>query len=197
MYLPSQSIERDEVKLHDENNERPSVPISSRRLPSLSMVCILRLQSMVRILLLSVLVVKHTGTEALNPPFSFLNREYLLKQWGYFSSEFTYELRVFTEVSVRYVQHFYFIRITSEVFTYVLAVDWFHDDDEFSPIDKRLTQRGSSRFWHDASRLCFPVAFPPMEEFLCGWATLEVSSTNKENPAQNGHQFIPNIDLCS
>jgi len=56
MYLPSQSIERDEVKLHDENNERPSVPISSRRLPSLSMVCILRLQSMVRILLLSVLV---------------------------------------------------------------------------------------------------------------------------------------------
>lgn len=70
MYLPSQSIERDEVKLHDENNERPSVPISSRRLPSLSMVCILRLQSMVRILLLSVLVVKHTGTEVLNPPFS-------------------------------------------------------------------------------------------------------------------------------
>ncbi len=81
MYLPSQSIERDEVKLHDENNERPSVPISSRRLPSLSMVCILRLQSMVRILLLSVLVVKHTGTETLNPPFSF----FLIFEQGIFT----------------------------------------------------------------------------------------------------------------
>jgi hypothetical protein len=81
MYLPSQSIERDEVKLHDENNECPSVPISSRRLPSLSMVCILRLQSMVRILLLSVLVVKHTGTEALNPPFS----SFLIFEQGIFT----------------------------------------------------------------------------------------------------------------
>ncbi len=67
MYLPSQSIERDEVKLHDENNERPSVPISSRRLPSLSMVCILRLQSMVRILLLSVVVVSTLELGRLNP----------------------------------------------------------------------------------------------------------------------------------
>ena len=60
-YLSSHSIERDEVKLHDENNERPSIPISSRRLSSLSMVCILRLQSMVRILLLSVVSTRQLG----------------------------------------------------------------------------------------------------------------------------------------
>ena len=85
---------------------------------------------------------KHTATGA-NPqnPFAFLSINlHLLKQWRYFSSEFTYELTVFAEVFVSYVQHFYFIRTTLEVFSYVLAVDWFHDDDEFSPIYKRLTQ---------------------------------------------------------
>lgn len=138
---------------------------------------------------------KHTATVA-NPqnPFAFLSiNEYLLKQWCYFSSEFTYELRIFTEMPVSYVQHFYFIRTTLEVFTYVLAVDWFHDDDEFSPIYKRLTQRCPSWFWHDARWLCLPVALPSLEEFFRGWTTLEVSGTYKENRAQmatryNSHQ---------
>ena len=117
--------------------------------------------------------------------FAFLSiNECLLKQRRYFSSEFTYELRIFAKVFVSYVQHFYFIRTTLKVFTYVLAVDWFHDDDEFSPIHKPLAQRRSSWFWHDAGRLCLPITLPPIEEFLRSWAALEISSTNKENFAQ-------------
>ena len=105
---------------------------------------------------------------------------FLEKGW-YLHSKFAYEFRVAPEVYVSYVQDSYLVLTASEMCVYVLAVDWFHDDDNVGPIDKFLCQCIALWNRRDSSGLSLPITFPALKEPLGRWATLQIRRTNKEN----------------
>jgi len=99
--------------------------------------------------------------------------------------EFLLEFRFVSEVSVWYTQHGNLVCGSLEVRSDILAVEYFHDDDNIRPIDDLLGQWGTARLGHYAGGLGFPYPFPALKDLLCGWATLQIRRTNE--------QYFPHI----